>query len=145
MFNSFDMRMFSEAKKEAKKSEFDKFHVGCVITYKGHIIGRGRNSSKTHPIQKKQNKFRTFNNCDCNNYYPPSIHAEVSALCSISYPVGVNIKWDRVKVYVVRVLKNGDVACSKPCAACENLIRKLGIKGCYYSENNNCLAYIEYR
>ena len=142
---SFDRRMFHQAYIEATKSTFDRFHVGCVVVYKGHVISRGHNSKKTHPVQQRQNRFRVLNNYDKpNNYYPPSIHAEVSALCSISYPVGINIKWDRVKIYVVRVLKNGDMACSKPCAACENLIRTLGIKGCYYSENNNCLAYIEY-
>lgn len=146
MFNSFDLRMFAAAKSEAEKSTFDRFHVGCVVTYKGHIISRGHNSDKTHPVQKKQNRFRHFNNCENpNNYYPPSVHAEVSALCAISYPVGINIKWDKVKIYVVRVLKNGNMACSKPCGACEHLIRSLGIKGCYYSENNNCLAYIEYK
>ena len=34
---SFDKKMFHQAYIEATKSTFDRFHVGAVIAYKGHI------------------------------------------------------------------------------------------------------------
>lgn len=141
-FTNFDKRMFDQARLEAEKSTFNRSHIGCVVTYKGHIIGRGHNSSKTHPLQKEFNRFRKFSYS--NNYSPDSIHAEMAALCSVSYPVGINVKWNKVRIYVCRVRKDGTTACSRPCKACENFMRSLGIGGCYYTENNNCLAYIEY-
>lgn len=142
MFTSFDRRMFHAAKMEAEKSTFDRFHVGCVVTYKGHIIGRGHNSTKTHPVQDKFNRYRRFNNS--GGYSPSSIHAEISALCSVKHCMINDINWSKVKVYVYRVRRDGNGACSRPCKACEHFMRSLGITGCYYSEDNNCLAYIEY-
>ena len=60
---SFDKKMFHQAYIEATKSTFDRFHVGAVIAYKGHIIGRGHNSTKTHPMQQRYDmKYRAFNN-----------------------------------------------------------------------------------
>lgn len=139
---NFDKRMFQCARAEAFKSDFDRFNVGCVVVYKHKIIGRGCNGKKTHPIQKKYNKFRKFNRS--RNYSPASLHAEVSALCSVKHSVGMDINWKKVKVYVYRVRKDGSGACARPCKACETLMRSLGITGCYYSEDINCLAYIEY-
>lgn len=141
-FSNRDMKMFDKARKEAECSDHHKFRVGCVLEYKGHIIGKGHNSSKTHPLQKEYNHFRKFNYS--NNYMPESIHAEVAAICSVSYPVGINVKWNKVRVYVCRIRKDGTMACSRPCKACESFMRSLGIAGCYYTEDSNCLGYIEY-
>ena len=140
-FTNFDKRMFEQARIEAEKSTFDRSHIGCVITYKGHIIGRGHNSSKTHPIQKEYNRFREFDYS--NNYSPDSIHAEIAALCSVSYPVGINVKWNRVRVYVCRVRKDGKIACSRPCKACMKYMRSLGIRHILFTENYNAYGYIE--
>lgn len=142
VITNFDRNMFHQARLEAMKSTHEKFHIGCIVVYKHKIISRGFNSEKTHPIQDSFNRFREFNNY--NSYSPSSIHAEIAALCSIRRCVRINVNWSKVKVYVYRLRKNGDGACAKPCSACENFMRFLGISGCYYSEDNNCLAYISY-
>ena len=130
------------AREEATKSKHKKFRLGCVVTYKHNIIGTGSNGTKTDPIQKTFNRYRDFRYS--NSYEPDTVHAEVKALKSVSYVVGKNINWNHVHVYVFRIRKDGSGACARPCRACENLMRSLGITGCYYSESNNCLAYIEY-
>lgn len=133
--------MFHAAKKESIKSDYNKFNLGCVITYKGHIIGRGHNSKKTHPLQKEYNRFREFNNS--NNYSPDSLHAELAAICSISYPVGINVKWDKVHVYIYRERKDGRTGCSYPCKACMNYMRSLGIQHVFFTEDYNSYGYIK--
>ena len=55
-FSKFDIRMFNEARMEAESSEFKRFHTGAVIVYKKHIIGRGKNDDKSHPMQKEYNR-----------------------------------------------------------------------------------------
>ena len=35
---NFDEKMFAAAAKEAEKSDFENFHMGCVIVYKKHIF-----------------------------------------------------------------------------------------------------------
>ena len=42
-FSNFDHQMFAAARKVAKTSDFDSFHIGAVIVYKKHIIGAGAN------------------------------------------------------------------------------------------------------
>ena len=54
----FDEKMFAAAHKEDEKSDFDSFHMGCVIVYKGAVLAKGCNSDKTHPMQAKYNKWR---------------------------------------------------------------------------------------
>lgn len=47
-------------------------------------------------------------------------------------------------VYVARVLKNGDLALSKPCRHCERLMRARGVKKVYYTISDNeygCLTF----
>lgn len=140
-FSKHDLKMFNAAKKEAKKSEHHQYKIGCVIEYKGHIIGSGHNSHKTHPLQKEFNRFRNFKYS--NNYSPDSLHAEIAAICSVSYPVGINVKWNKVRVYVCRVRKDGKIACSRPCKACMNYMRSLGIRKIFFTEDNNSYGYIE--
>lgn len=146
MFNSFDKRMFHAAKIEAEKSTFDRFKVGCVIAYKNRIIGRGHNSNKTHPMQQLYNeRYREFNNVD-GVAIKHSVHAEISALCSVSYCIGKDIDWGKVKVYVFRICpgKRLGYGCAKPCPACTAMLKDHNIKHVYYSDDNG-LSYLELR
>lgn len=142
--SSFDRVMFHQAYIEATKSTFNRFQVGCVIAYKGHIIGRGHNSNKTHPMQKEYNdKYRRFNNAK-GAYVKHSIHAEISAITSVSYVVGKDIDWSKCKIYVYRICNGRRLGfgCAKPCPACTHALRDLGVKDCYYTDNEG-LSYIE--
>lgn len=136
-FSKFDERMFHAAHIEAEKSEYKRFHVGCVITYKHTIIGRGHNSNKSHPMQKEYNQYRNFNNTD-GNYIFHAVHAEILAINSISYTTGIEVDWSKVHVYVYRICRGKPLGYgnAKPCPACMNAIKDLGIKKVYYTDDD---------
>lgn len=144
---NFDLRMFYQAKVEATKSTFDRFHVGAVMAYKGHIIGRGHNSSKTHPMQQEYDiRYRDFNNHANGEFIRHSIHAEVACLNSISYVVGRDVNWSKVKIYVYRMApgKKLGYGLAKPCPACMAALRDYGIRKVYYTDDDG-LSYLELR
>jgi deoxycytidylate deaminase len=67
-------------------------------------------------------------------WYPrfiTTLHAELSA--------GINARRSIVgsTMIVVRVLKNGSLVCSKPCARCMSFLIASGIKALYYTDENN--------
>lgn len=135
--SNFDYRMFEMARKVAEESDFSTFHVGCVIVYKKHIIASASNSKKTNPMQKKYNrKYREFNKS--NKPVVDSVHAEIAALNSIPYPVGQNINWREVKVYVYRVCKGKRLGAgmARCCPACLHAIKDKGIQHLYYSTDD---------
>lgn len=140
-FTNFDYRMFEKAKEVAETSDFSRFHVGCVITYKHHIIGMASNSCKTRPQQKYYNKkYRNFvkqKGRPCTH----SVHAEIAALNSISYPIATQIDWKDVHVYVYRISKGRITGrgLAAPCDACRNALIDKGIRHFYYSGNDSYL------
>lgn len=134
-----DMRFFDAAKRAAEKSEFPRFHVGCVVVYQGNIIATGINTEKTDTFQKKYNRYRHFNNSQSHKPVRHAAHAEIKALKSISYPIAQQIDWKKVKVYTVRIATGlpGGVGLSRPCLGCEHYIRDLGIRDIYYTGNGS--------
>ena len=135
--------MFEAAKKEAEKSDYKRFHVGAVLVFKKHIIGKGHNSNKTNPLQKEYNKYRNFNNVN-GNYFQDSVHAEISSICDVSYPVGIEVDWSKVSIYVYRISagrKDGH-GLAKPCPACLNALMDIGVRKIYYTDNEG-YAYLE--
>lgn len=143
-----DIRYFDEARKEAEESDFSKFHLGCVVVYKHHIIGRGKNSTKTSPTQKSYNKYRNLRPDIGRPFTPDSIHAEIDALRSIKYTVRKDIEdssdWNRVKIYVYRIANNKHMEynLAKPCKACMKAIRDTGIRDVYYTDSDG-LNYLK--
>lgn len=143
-FTNFELRMFEVARMEAGKSNYKRFHVGCVITYKHTIIGRGCNSNKSHPMQRKYNsKYRKFN-CTDGKYVNHAIHAEMDALTSIPYTTGIKVDWSKVKVFVYRICNGKELGYgnARPCPACMNAIRELGIKNVYFTDDDG-YSYLE--
>lgn len=138
-FTNFDYRMFEKAKEIAETSNFLHFHVGCVITYKRHIIGQGSNSSKTHPTQKYYNqRYRHFSKRG-GKPTVHAIHAEIAALNSIPYPIAAQINWKEVHVYVYRI-SNGRVTgrgLARCCDSCMNALKDKGVRHFYYTGNDS--------
>lgn len=106
--------------------------VAAALVNKNDII-IGRNSSKTHPFQKKYAK----------NVHAISIHAETSAIVK-----ALNQRWtmrdiQRSTLVIVRVKEsskgNFHMGLAKPCCGCERCIIDFGIKSVYYSTNENTL------
>lgn len=136
-FSKFDLRMFNAAHVEAEKSDYERFHVGCVITYKKKIIGRGHNSNKSSPLQAEYNKYRNFNNTE-GCFIRHSIHAEIHAISSVAYATGIEVEWSKASVYVYRICPGKELGYgdAKPCPACMNALKDLGIKNIYYTDDD---------
>lgn len=137
-----DMRWFDLAKQEAEKSTFPRFKVGCVVVYNGYVLAAGHNSSKSDTLQKKYNHYRKFNNYDTGVMVQHSLHAEIAALKSIPYPIKQETDWKKVKVYTYRIAlglpqKRG---LSRPCLACMEYIKELGIRKIYYATDSGFAA-----
>lgn len=128
-----DERMFAAARKIAKTSDFEGFHMGCVIVYKKHIIGAASNSDKTHPKQAHYNKYRHFNKT--KNGIKHSLHAEIAAINSIPYTIGRDVDWSKVKVYIYRIAPGlpGGYGMARPCSGCRAALRDLNIQHIYYT------------
>lgn len=119
--------MFRAAKAVSELSDH-RVQIGCVVVNKHRIISSGCNSStKCHKIQAELDgeKF----GCEC----PGKIHAETATLLPLIHD-GVDLS--KASIYVYREHKNGVMACARPCARCEKLIRKCGIKRIFYTIEN---------
>lgn len=119
------LRFFELAKKLAVKSNHRAHPLGSVLVQKNRVISVGFNTLRTHT--KSNNNFKTT-------------HAEFSAL------FGIDFKATRGSIlYVVRIKKDGSVGMSRPCTFCQELIQAAGIKGVFYSiDNNPYWQYEEY-
>lgn len=127
MITKSDMNYFKKASKIAEVSDFDKINIGCIAVYQGTIIGVGFNTNKTHPIQKKYNKYRNGED------FIPKLHAEINCLNSIRH---LDINFTKVKLYIYRKRKTAKYGMSRPCPSCMAAIKDLGIKNIYYTTND---------
>lgn len=133
MITKTDLKFFQKAKRVALTSDYNKIHVGCVATYKGKIIGTGRNSNKTHPLQKNYNRFRIPEGEDITMIVLPKIHAEIDCLSQIR---GLDINYSKVKLYIYRVCNARLHGISRPCQSCMAAIKDMGIKNIYYTTDD---------
>ena len=128
MLTKSDMNYFKKASKIAEVSDFDKINIGCIAVYQGTIIGVGFNTNKTHPIQKKYNRYRKP-----SDSMLPKLHAEISCLNQIKH---LDINFSKVKLYIYRIRKDQPFGMARPCPSCMAAIRDLGIRNIYYTTND---------
>ena len=131
--NNRDYKFFEMARKMASESDFERFHVGCVIVYKGRVIGQGVNSNKTDPKQKKYNRYRNFSYS--KEPIKHSLHAEIAALKSVPYPIKESIDWKKAAIYIYRICAGRELGqgMARPCPACMEAMRDMGIQSIYYT------------
>lgn len=98
------------------------FRLGSVIIYKKNILTIKFNSAKTHP---KLLPFSTY----------PFLHSESNAILSLGLD-----NCEDTTLYVLRILRNLEIAMAKPCSACMKLIKYVGIRRIYYTTN---IGYME--
>lgn len=99
--------------------------------YKNHILSVGYNTNKTHPIQKKYNKYRDM---EYDGIEPSSgLHAEMMALLGLK---DMDIDYSKVKLYIYREDNDGKLRNCRPCEACMELIDRMGIKKIFYTTEN---------
>lgn len=128
MLNKTDYKYFDKARQTALISDYHKTHIGCVAVYQNQIIGIGCNTNKTHPIQKKYNRFR-----EESESMLPKLHAEISCLNQIH---NLDINFSKVKLYIYRIRKDQPYGISRPCPSCMAAIKDLGIREIYYTTND---------
>ena len=93
------------------------FRLGAVLVHRNTIVSIGMNSYKTHPLMAARTSW-------------PFLHAEQNAIIR----AGMD-NCEGLDLYIARVLKNNDLAMSKPCKVCIKLIEDVGIRNIYYSTN----------
>lgn len=128
MLTKSDYRYFDKARQTAMVSDYSEFHIGCVAVYQGNVISIGCNCNKTHPIQKKYNKYRK----QADNMLP-KLHAEINCINSIKH---LDINFSKVKLYIYRIRKDRPSGLSRPCPSCMAAIKDLGIRDIYYTTND---------
>ena len=128
-----DLYYFKKAYEISCLSDFPRVHIGCIAVYKKDIIGIGYNSRKTSPIQSKYNalgkRILLSNNGKPVNEY---LHAEIDCLNMIR---NMDIDFSKVRLYISRKNCWNELACCRPCSACEYAIKELGIKSVYYTDD----------
>ena len=128
MLSNTDYKYFQKAHQIATISDYKKTHVGCVAVYQGQVIGLGCNCNKTHPIQKKYNRYRKP-----SDSMLPKLHSEISCLNQIKH---LDINFSKVKLYIYRIRKDQPFGMARPCPSCMAAIRDLGIRNIYYTTND---------
>ncbi len=109
--------MIRLAIKEANNSSFH-FRLGAVICKGGRILASGHNKINCHT---KDSEFEW------------SKHAEVDAIYKFINKHKDKCIVKNTTLYVVRLSKLGELKNSFPCNKCMSLIKKVGIKKIYYS------------
>jgi len=132
-----DLKFFQKAKEVAEKSEYPLFKLGCIIVYKGKVVGSGVNSTKTCPEQKFYNRrYRKFN----VGTKPPvdSIHAEMAAIRSVPYTVSQEMDWSHAKVFIYRISpgKLSGHGMARSCPGCLQALKDKGVRKLYYTTDD---------
>ena len=90
MLTKTDYKYFAKARQTALISDYRKTHIGCIAVYQGQVIGLGCNCNKTHPTQKKYNRYRKP-----SDSMLPQLHAEISCINQIRH---LDINFSNVKL-----------------------------------------------
>lgn len=119
--------LFGSAKAMSDLSDH-RIHIGAIVAMGSRIISSGCNSQhRCHALQVKLDK-EMFG---CESHGP--LHAEVDALLPL---IRKGVDLSNAALYVYREHKNGVLACARPCARCEKLIRSTGLKRIFYTVEN---------
>ena len=115
---------FKAAKAVSELSDY-KQKVGCVVVMGHRVISSGHNSNtKCHAVQAKLDKKRF--GCECIGL----IHAEIDALLPL---LKRKDDFSRASIYVYREKKDGSLGLPRPCESRMRLIKELGIKNIYFT------------
>lgn len=121
-----EIRYFNLARAAALCSTHKEFYIGCCIISKcgGRILAVENNKTKSHPEQKRLNKYRYRPYDEDKNF----LHAELAAILKVNREDLKN-----AIIYVYREDRNGYIANCYPCPACMAKIKEVGIKTIYYT------------
>lgn len=93
----------------------NRFRLGATLVHKKEILTVKTNVGKTHPKLLAFSKY-------------PFLHSESNAILS----VGLD-NCENCVLYVLRILRNKELAMAKPCDSCMKLIKACGIRQVYFT------------
>jgi deoxycytidylate deaminase len=98
--------------------------IGSALFNGNKLVSIGYNLyDKSHTFYSGIRNFLDHDKC---------VHSEMTALVKRQYYGDNNLI-----LYIYRELKNGTIACAKPCNICMKLIKLAGVKRIRYTSNNN--------
>jgi len=109
------LKRFRKAEVAALLSTHEK-RMGAVVYKRTAAISIGWNSHKTHTRSKSYGYLQ---------------HAEFAALLGVPKAQLVGSE-----IYVLRLLKNGRWAHSRPCEDCQELLKNAGVKRAWFIDTN---------
>lgn len=111
---------FIKLAKKAASYSLHQFKVGAVIVRKNRLLSFGHNKPhRTHPRSKN-----AWNR----------IHAELDAILGVPLE-----ELKGAEAYVVRITNTGLLAMSRPCEHCMALLKEVGIRKVYYTDNKRAV------
>lgn len=102
------------------------------ILYKNRIISIGNNSKKTHPLNLKNRKTSLRTGEDFSDQ--KHICSEFSAINKLKNMTNIDTK--KCVLVNIRYNRNGEIALSKPCMSCENLLKYFSFKRVIWTDND---------
>jgi cytidine deaminase len=130
-FNSFN-RIVEFLRLRVLENDFNtpqRFAHAAALVMRRKVINWGFNSLK--PVPSLYKKYSIFG---C------TMHAEISACWKYRF----TNKLQGNNIFVIRVRTNGELALSKPCNMCQAYMRDVGIRRCYYTDNDGQIKYISF-
>lgn len=126
-------RFFKFARQAAKHADYQGSNacspaIGAVAVYKGSIVAEAWNSNKTSTLQSRYNVYRFK-----SDKFPAKIHCETMLIQRLRWKFGNNIQWDKVDIYLYREYKNGQLADSRCCDSCYQMLIDCGVKHIFYT------------
>ena len=102
------------------------------ILYKNRVISIGNNSKKTHPSNLKNRKTSLRTGEDFSDQ--KHICSEFSAINKLKNMTNIDTK--KCILVNLRYNRNGEIALSKPCMSCENLLKYFSFKRVIWTDND---------
>lgn len=141
MIKISDLEKLSVARAIANGSHFlnqrgRHVKVGAAIYKKNVCIAVGKNENKTHPLQNYYNRNMPF-------YRTPYLHAEIATLLAARRENGKE-ELKGCTIYVARKLNCGGWGTARPCPACWQALKDVGIKKVVYTTSQGyAVEYVQ--
>lgn len=110
-------------------TEEKSFHITFAIR-KNRILSIGINKPRnTHPFNLNLD-YKDIHGKRRSDLV--GIHSELAVILKMR---NMNINYNKITFYVMRLNKNKELVYSKPCSGCESLFNQIGYKDVFYSTN----------
>lgn len=117
-------RWLRAAYRHCLRSSFGDYRMAALVVKGGSVINVGYNRMSPGALKAKEYAY-------INHNMHRGIHAELAAILNLS----PDILKDSI-IYVSGITKGGRLVKSKPCEACQRMLRRYGVKTVVYHEQD---------